>query len=45
MSMNDAEKKQHEYLNETATRVENRYDFKKAENDAYRLKKVLQLKL
>ena len=39
--MNDAEKKQHEYLNETATRVENRYDFKKAENDAYRLKKGL----
>ena len=39
--MNDAEKKQHEYLNETANRVENRYDFKKAENDAYRLKKGL----
>ena len=39
--MNEAEKKQNEYINQTAERVENRYDFKKAEKDAYRLKKGL----
>ena len=37
--MNEAEKRQNEYINQTAERVENRYDFKKAEKDAYRLKK------
>lgn len=39
--MNEAEKRQNEYINQTAERVENRYDFKKAEKDAYRLKKGL----
>ena len=34
--MNEAEKKQNEYINQTAERVENRYDFKKAEKDAYK---------
>ena len=29
--MNEAEKRQNEYINQTAERVENRYDFKKAE--------------
>lgn len=42
--MNEAEKRQNEYINQTAERVENRYDFKKAEKDAYRLKKVSRQK-
>ena len=33
--MNEAEKRQNEYINQTAERVENRYDFKKAEKDAH----------
>ena len=37
--MNDAEKKQHEYLNETATRVENRYDVLKKRKMMLSLKK------
>ena len=43
--MNEAEKRQNEYINQTAERVENRYDFKKAEKDAYRLKKGLTPKI
>ena len=40
-----AEKRQNEYINQTAERVENRYDFKKAEKDVYRLKKGLTPKI
>ena len=43
--MNEAEKRQNEYINQTAERVENRYDFKNAEKDAYRLKKGLTPKI
>lgn len=42
--MNEAEKRQNEYINQTAERVENRYDFKKQKKMLIVSKKVSLLK-
>ena len=43
--MNEAEKRQNEYINQTAERVENRYDFKKAEKGLNLSEKIVYGKM